>query len=51
MVNFFKPISVRESIWFVYPCGIYVLPKRKAFEVGPEEEPVSSKIYILKNIS
>ena len=48
MVNFFRPISVRQSIWFVYPCEIYVMPKRKALEVGPDEEPVSSKINILK---
>ena len=48
MVNFFKPISVRESIWFVYPCGIYVMLKGKVLEVGPEEEPVSSKVNILK---
>ena len=50
MVNFFRPISVRQSIWFVYPCEIYVMPKRKALEVGPEEEPVSSEINILKKI-
>ena len=41
---------MRQSIWFVYPCEIYVMPKRKALEVGPEEEPVSSKINILKKI-
>ena len=48
MVNFFRPISVRESIWFGNPCGIYVMPELKALQVGCGEEPISFKIKVLK---